>query len=308
MKIILLGPQRFKPTLAAALEEHGVTGRVATITAGWQERERDEAELGVTLGDRTVNLRLHARGEKVFHADPELKEAHRRKQERLQVLQELYRLRLEGELEAARVVAKRVPDAATLNEEWAMMVDMLRSLDHWHLDRVRATHADYEARLRPAERAAVRTFRRDIAVAIEDTSAVVIAGGHVAVLLNRLKLFDLASLIEDRPIFAWSAGAMALAERVILFHDSPPQGAGISQVLDEGLGLAPGLVPLPSPRQRLRLQDHESVSVMARRYAPAACIALDNGTVIVRDGDHYTHAENVLRLCPNGEIETSWPA
>jgi len=40
---------------------------------------------------------------------------------------------------------------------------------------------------------------------------------------------------------------------VILFHDTPPQGRGVSQVLDEGLGLAPGVVALPSPRQRLRL-------------------------------------------------------
>ena len=35
--VVLLGAQRFDPSLGAAVSELGVTGRIATITAGWQE-------------------------------------------------------------------------------------------------------------------------------------------------------------------------------------------------------------------------------------------------------------------------------
>jgi hypothetical protein len=306
VSIVLLGPQRFKPTLAAALASVGVKGRVALVTAGWQEREpEDEPE---ALAGRALNLRLHARGEEVFASDRELKEEHRKKQERLQVLQDLYRLRIEGEIEAMRVLVKRAPDAATLGEEWVMTLEELRAIDRWHLDRVRAIHAEYEGRLKPGERDAVVAARREIAAMIDDVEAVVIAGGHVAVLLNRLKLFDVASLIGERPIVAWSAGAMVLAERVVLFHDAPPQGQGVSQVLDEGLGLVPRIVVLPSPRQRLRLQDHERVSFLSRRLAPAACVALDDGATVTYDKGRYFDAENVLRLDASGEIDTTWAA
>ena len=62
-----------------------------------------------------------------------------------------------------------------------------------------------------------------------------IAGGHVASLLNRLKLFDVLGLAAGKPIFAWSAGAMVLTDRIVLFHDYPPYGSDIAQVLDAGL-------------------------------------------------------------------------
>ena len=75
--VVLLGAQRFDPSLGAAVSELGVTGRIATITAGWQERESEDEELAAHLGDRTVNLRLHARGDELFREDPELRDAHR---------------------------------------------------------------------------------------------------------------------------------------------------------------------------------------------------------------------------------------
>jgi hypothetical protein len=34
--VVLLGAQRFDPSLGAAVAELGLKGRIATITAGWQ--------------------------------------------------------------------------------------------------------------------------------------------------------------------------------------------------------------------------------------------------------------------------------
>src|ERR1044072_2749448 len=92
--VTLLGPQRLTPTLAGAVRGVGVEGEIAVVTAGWQEREEEVDELREHLGGRVVNLRLYARAEEVFRKDRALARAHRQRQDRLQRMQELYRLRL----------------------------------------------------------------------------------------------------------------------------------------------------------------------------------------------------------------------
>ena len=63
----------------------------------------------------------------------------------------------------------------------------------------------------------------------------VITGGHVGVLLQLLHVFDLASMIIS-PLITWSAGAMALSERVVLFGEQAPQRSREIEVYAEGLG------------------------------------------------------------------------
>jgi len=113
---------------------------------------------------------------------------------------------------------------------------------------------------------------------IDGAAVVCIAGGHVAVLLNRLRLFDVQRLLRGKPVVAWSAGAMCLTERVVLFHDHPPQGAGNAEVFEAGLGLLRQTVLLPDARARLALQDPTRVALLARRFSPAACHTLDEGS------------------------------
>ena len=57
----LLGPQRFLTTAGAVVRGLGVEGPVATITAGWEERESDDAELDSVMDGRSQNLRLFGR-------------------------------------------------------------------------------------------------------------------------------------------------------------------------------------------------------------------------------------------------------
>ncbi len=109
---------------------------------------------------------------------------------------------------------------------------------------------------------------------MKECDALAIAGGHVASLLNRLRLFRISDLARGRMVFAWCAGAMAISERVVLFHDSPPQGPGAAEVLDSGLGLIGEVVVFPQPEFRLRLGDKKRLSLLARRFAPATCLAM----------------------------------
>ncbi len=272
--VVLLGAQRFDPTLGDAVAELGIEGRIATITAGWQEREEEDDDLNAHLGGRTVNLRLHARAEEVFRDDPELHAAHRERQTVLRHRQDFYRIRLEHALDAQHVIATRAAPKDILDDEARASIQAIRDIDRMHLDRCARDHKAFEERWRPFERPAIAKHVAEIREIVQGCDAIAIAGGHVASLLNRLRLFDIASLAAGKTVFAWCGGAMVVSERVVLYHHSPPQGPGAAEVLDEGLALVGNVVCLPQPEFRLRLDERERIQVLARRFAPATCLAM----------------------------------
>lgn len=299
MRVILLGPQHAQPQIARVLRELGAC-RAAVITAGWQEREADPAVMP-ELGVPAVNLTLHARGEAVFAGDSAFAAAYKARQTRLKVMQDLYRVRLDRLNDATHAISRRHIDPELLADELAASLALVRELDRDHLARCKAVHAAFHAR--PAQ---LDAQRAEIATRLADCDVVVIAGGHVAVLLNRMRLFEIAALWGERPIVAWSAGAMALTEQVVLFHDDPPTGAPICEVLDAGLGLVPDIVVLPNPRVRLRLADREGVARFAQRFRGRACLAMDHRARIdIVDGRAIAGTGN-QRLEADGGIAGSW--
>ena len=313
--ITLLGPQRLAPTLVHAVRGGGVTGDVAVVTAGWQEREEEVDELREHLQTEgaggVVNLRLYHRAEQVFHDDPELQRLLRQRQDRLRRMQELYRLRLAHAMDAARELLLRRGDPELLVPEREAAIAAIRELDRVHLERVRAVHAETDAQVRPFEREAVARHREELRGLIGGCAAFAVAGGHVALLLNRLRLFGIVELIGDRPVFAWSGGAMVCGERLVLFHDDPPQGPGNAEVLEAGLGLYTGVLPLPHAKRRLRLDEPLPVALFARRFADVQCVALDDSVILrwrpAAEGQagHWvaSEGEGARRLLPEGTLE-----
>jgi hypothetical protein len=277
--ITVLGPQR-RPTVDRVLESLAVTGPVAMVTAGWQEREGDDAELLSLTGGRGVNLRLHARWLEVLQQDGEYARAEREHRALLDDLQQLYLLRLDHALQAVYATARR-PGGHPRTRQMAVEdgLAMVRLLDSTHLARVRELHDEFEAAWRLEDRAVVARQRAEVQPILSAAECLLIAGGHVADLLHVLRVFRLAAHLPPR-VVAWSAGAMALTSRVVLFGDRAPQGPAHSEVYDEGLGLIAGLVLLPHARRRLRTDDLGRMSVLARRFAPAACLVLDDGVRI----------------------------
>ena len=273
--IVLLGPQRLQPTLVSVFDELGWGGPVAAVTAGWQEREAEVEEMREHLNRPVVNLRLHDRSERLFSADPKLTAHYRNRQDRLRELQDIYRLRLGHAKAAAREVMARAGSSELLAPEVEAAIQAVRDLDAHHLSRIRELHAEFEREARPLERPALLRHRHELARLLADASALAIAGGHVAVLLNRLRLFGILELGQKLPIVAWSAGAMCLGERIVLFHDHPAQGVGNAEVLEAGLDLFDDVLPLPHASKRLALDDPLRVGLFARRFAPCRCLALD---------------------------------
>jgi hypothetical protein len=295
--VVLLGAQRFDPTLVEAITELGVKGKIATITCGWQEREDDDEDLREHLEGRGVNLGLHARGEDVFRKDKELEAAHRERQTALRHRQDFYRIRLEHALAAQHVIDQRAAPVDILEDEARTSIDAIRNIDALHLEGCTRERREFDAAFRPDERPAVAQHRAEIAAIVKDCEAIAIAGGHVASLLNRLRLFGIGELARGKTVFAWCAGAMAVSERVVLFHDSPPQGPGAAEVLDAGLGFVGDVVVLPQPEFRLKLGDRPRLKVLARRFAPAACIAMPARSRVtwLRSGPTSVHGAFAIR-------------
>ena len=283
-QITLLGPQP-RTNLGQAFEGLGSDSVVAIVTAGWQEREVDDAELKELVGLPAVNLALHERWLAVHEVDREYAHAEREHEAALAELRQLYLVQLDHALSAAYEVARRSDARPRLRDR--ALTDSLRVvqlLDEQHLQRAAEFQQHFYDAWRPQERAAVARHREEIQHVLEGSSALAIAGGHVGELARVLHLFHVAPHLPPR-VVAWSAGAMALTERVVLFHDFVPHGIAQTEVYGEGIGVVHGVVALPHARRRLRVSDPIRMSVLARRFAPARCLVLDDSTRVSLDED-----------------------
>ena len=271
MRVVLLGPQR-RPTVDSVLRSLGLAGPFATVTAGWQEREPDDGELGLLLGGQAAGLSLYGRWLDVQERDPEYAAASRALEGVLGELAEEYLLRLDYALQAVYALQRRTSGSAL-----ASAVAAVRSLDASHLEQVNEVRGEFFDRVRPHERPVIASHRSAVAGLLDSAAALVVAGGHVGVLAEVLHLFNVAALLRS-PVIAWSAGAMALADRIVLFGDRSAYGPGHPEVYGSGLSVVRGVVPLPHAKARLLLDDVPRMAVFAQRFAPARCVLLEAGT------------------------------
>ena len=302
MRVILLGPQR-RPTVDAVARSLSLAGPIATITAGWQEREPDDAELSMLLGSRTANLSLYRRWLDVQDRDPQYAAAERALAGTLAELKDLYLLRLDYALQAVYAVQRRSPGELR-TEALGEAIATVRELDAAHLHRVDGVRGEFFQRLQRHDRPVIAGHRAEVQGILGEACGLVIAGGHVGVLAEVLHLFNVAAALRSwagrssagrssagrssagrSPVIAWSAGAMALADRIVLFGDRSPQGPGHPEVYGSGLSALRDVVLLPHARARMLLDDTPRMAVFAQRFAPARCVLLDSGTRIELDGD-----------------------
>jgi hypothetical protein len=309
VRVILLGPQR-RPTVDAAirslaLDGAGPGGPIATITAGWQEREADDGELSGLLGGRDTNLGLYRRWLDTQDRDPGYAAAERQVQGELAELQDIYLLRLDHALRAVYALQRRSGDPRRGSgdqlhaEAIAAAVAAVRELDAEHLRRVNGVRGEFFAELRPHDRPVIAGHRAEVAGILREAAAVVIAGGHVGVLADVLHLFNVAAAVPAQdpaaPVVAWSAGAMALTDRIVLFGDRSPQGPGHAEVYGSGLSVLRDVVLLPHARARMLLDDTPRMAVFAQRFGPGRCVLLEGGTRIEFDSDR------------DRDRDSSWP-
>jgi hypothetical protein len=302
IRATLLGPLGPAPDLALELAMLGVSGPVALITAGWEEGERNDAEIDRRLGGGTRNLGLYGRRLDVLGSDGEYAAAERALHVRLAEMREVYLLRLGHALAGAEAIRRRYAGSRrSAGNELDEALSAVRALDDGHAAAVAALRAEFYAAHAPHERASIRAHREAVAAIVADCAAVAVAGGHVGVLNECLHLCNIGAVLGERPLLAWSSGSMAVAERIVVIDDTDP-ALRPDEVLDAGIGVVRGMVPIPDAATRLRSRDPERLSLLARRCAPRVCVLLDEGDRVCWDEERLADLRAARVLGPDGAI------
>jgi hypothetical protein len=274
VRVTLLGPLGESVDIAAELEALAVDGPVALITAGWEEGERNDAEIDRRLGGGSRNLGLYGRRLDVLGSDEGYAESERLLRTQLDELRAVYLLRLRHALDGVDAIRRRVagsPSDAGLDAAIAAV----RELDDGHTTAISEAYERFYIAHPPHERPIIAAHREEVASIVAGCAAIAIAGGHVGVLNDCLHLCNIAALIETQPLIAWSSGCMAVSERIVVVDDDDPAGRP-DEIYDIGIGVARGLVALPGAA-RLHAHDPDRLRVLAGRAAPSVCVVLEPG-------------------------------
>lgn len=300
---LLLGPQRPVPNLREAVDLAGFgQAGMAVISAGWQEAEADIDDVRALLKRPLADLDLYQRAEQLFGEDVRLRDAYRLRQDRLLELQRLYRLRLRQLSVAARATLRATGSSDLLGAERRHAVAQLRALDRHHLRGVEAIYADFEEHFNSRRHAGIAEHAAAIAGLINASQATLITGGNVVVMLNRMRLFNVGALLLDTPVIGWSAGAMVLANRIILYHDKTPQGRRDPEIFAAGIGALPGHILVPDAARRLRRKDRLRMQLFSRRFSTEVCLTLDNGSAVRFAGETLVEAVGARRIAGQGRL------
>jgi len=276
VRTVLLGPQRFLTTAGTVVRSVAPEGPVVTVTAGWQDREAADGELDEVMDGRSRNLRLYERLTDVLETDDRFAGRALAHRDAMDELAGIYSLRLQRALESVYVVARRPARHDIADAAFADAVRGLRDIDDWYLRTVDQLYAELEGAAPPESSEPIARHRHEVAELLRDAAVVAVAGGHVGILLRCLRLFAVVPA-RELPVVAWSAGAMALTERVLLFHDRAAYGPTHAEFADVGPGWISAAVLLPHARRRLRIDDTARMAELAVRAVPARCVILDDG-------------------------------
>ncbi len=307
-RAVVLGPQPGRISLGPGLEALELPpGPVAAITVGWRETEpvlkEVEQELG-RCGREAVPLHIGERVGRVFERDAPLAEAHRALQEGLLAEERLYGARLRRAVETAHEVV-RLSVAERYRDPYAEQAwHAILAADRFHVERHAELWQEFREAVGLGARPAIREQREELEGLLAGAVAVVLTGGHVAVIRNRLLLLGLADALAPLPVLAWSAGAMVLTPRVVLFHDRLPGGSARPEILGYGLSRLPGIALFPDARIRLDLGDRQSVAELSGRVHPDRAVLLDRGDMVQWDGRAWSAPDGIRLLTGDGDVET----
>jgi hypothetical protein len=299
---VLLGPVRDGSVIAAEVAALGIGGSIALVTAGWEEGERKDADLDRALGGGTRNLGLFGRRLDILDRDPEYAAAERAVRAGVTDMREIYLVQLRYALRGVEAVRQHAAKARRLaGGELDEAIETVRGLDDRYAARLAEAYGEFYATLPPHERTVIAKHRAEVEGIVAGCAAVAIAGGHVGVLTDCLHLSNVGAVLGGRPLIAWSSGAMAVAERVMVVDDHDLAGRP-DEVLTAGIGAVHGVVPLPAARDRLRIEDRNHLALLARRVAPRVCALLDEGDRLPCDADGVPDFQLARLVAPDGTV------
>src|SRR5579864_6560870 len=150
-RAVLLGPLGPNPPLSAELASVGGDGPVARISAGWEEGERNDAEVDRHLGGGTRNLGLFGRRLDILETDQAYATALHRHRMALAEAQAIYRLRVGHAIDAVHAVRRRYAGARReVGTDLDEAINDVRALDEAHATTIEHAQAEFDE-THPAE-------------------------------------------------------------------------------------------------------------------------------------------------------------
>ncbi len=280
--IHILGPQQPTPNLPELLTETLPTGALSVLSTGWRMDEEELDTLDAVLHRDLLPLPLYRWFDSLQQKIPSVLQTVSKRQGKIKEAKRVYHERLKSQWNLICTLREMPNITEKLREEeLEIAVQRLQTLDDSILDQLKAIRAEIPSLRQPWTLPEVAPYHTEIQRRLERSSGLLITGGHVAILRNRMFFFGLQPLLETflesgKPIYCWSAGAMVLCERIVLYHDDPPDGVGFPEVLDTGLGLLPDLVLFPHAQERLHMDNPVRVKRLVERFGHH-CMALENG-------------------------------
>ena len=299
--LMLLGHQRENPRLQSVLEKWNIRDSVALVSAGWEEDEEDDQWVRDALDCQVVNTHLYRLADELFHQDPEVLTLLRERQDRLRELREVNELQTENLCVVARQLWQRQEQSAAAVFPLQQTIAQLRQIDVSYLQAVSTVIREFDQRIGSKRRPSVLAYREAVLKRIAGCQALLIAGGHVGVLLNRLNLCRLLRHVS-LPIIAWSGGAMVLGQRVVFYDHFVPHAKREVELSRKGLNLFSGMQLFPRAAERLNLQDVCELTLLARRM-DGECLVLDAHSQLEWTAHGRLNVENVRHVTSNGEVQ-----
>jgi hypothetical protein len=301
----LLGEQREQPRLQAALDRWGIRGPVGLVAAGWEEDEFDDAWVQAAISAPLFNSKLYEFADQLFAEDPEVLTLLRQRQDKLRELREVNQLQTDHLGAVARELLRQSDPGDAFAEPLALTFKQLREVDSQYMRSVNLLIRDFDRKIAPGTRPSIFSYRRRVLDRLRGCRALLIAGGHIGVLLNRLKLSRLLDHL-DVPVIAWSGGAMALGDQVCFYHHFIPHADGQVELSRYGMRWFSGLQLFPRARDRLDWSDRVELALLSRRIK-GRCLLLDRDSELEWSSSRLTRASGVRALTSEGLIEEWQP-
>ena len=309
--IHILGPQRGAPKLPEIIHEQYPDARLAVISAGWRHEEAQLRPLARDLQRPLELLPLYQWFDELGKTEPALSNEHARRQKKIKSYKDAYRLRLQYGMEFLEAIRKKhhhSPELFTEDVRYAQ--ESIQKIDMDAIERIGRIRDSFPNLTQPWLHPSAISFHEEIKETLDNCDVLLITGGHVAILRNRMFFFGCQHLLEEfldqgKTIIAWSAGAMSLCEQIVLYYDDPPDGAGIAEVLDTGLGIIPRAIFFPHAQQRLHTNDTKRIRDLAQRFSQHKCFALEKETHLMYNREGWSFINNVQTFVLDGSIHNA---
>jgi hypothetical protein len=283
--------------------------KIAVVSAGWRHEESQLRPLARDLRKPLELLPLYQWFDELGRKEPGLSKEHSSRQKKIKAYKDIYRLRLKYGIEFLTDMKKNhLKNPDSFSEDLKIAQNDIQRIDKDAIERLHRIRGSFPNLLTPWTHPSAIPFHEEIKETLAQCDVLLITGGHVAILRNRMFFFGLTELLknflqEGKSIIAWSAGAMTLCEQIVLYYDDPPDGAGLAEVLDTGFSLIPKTLFFPHAQQRLRIHDNSRIGDLTQRFSDYECFALEQNTHLTITKEGLTPIQNVRKLMSDGTLK-----